>query len=65
MDIAHPAAKMIVEVAKTQDEKWRRYNNGCCHCWELLKSRILLDQDVHATVIASGYKLAAEKAEEY
>ena len=66
MDIAHPAAKMIVEVAKTQDEEvGDGTTTAVVIAGELLKkAEDLLDQDVHATVIASGYKLAAEKAEE-
>ncbi len=66
MDIAHPAAKMIVEVAKTQDEEvGDGTTTAVVIAGELLKrAEDLLDQDVHATVIASGYKVAAEKAEE-
>lgn len=66
MDIAHPAAKMIVEVAKTQDEEvGDGTTTAVVIAGELLKrAEDLLDQDVHATVIASGYKIAAEKAEE-
>ena len=64
MDIDHPAAKMIIEVAKTQEQ----------HCYdgtttavvlsgELLKrSEDLIDQNVHPTVICEGFRLAAEKA---
>ena len=66
MDIDHPAAKMIIEVAKTQEQ----------HCFdgtttavvlsgELLKrSEDLIDQNVHPTVICEGFRLAAEKAVE-
>lgn len=66
MDIAHPAAKMIVEVAKTQDEEvGDGTTTAVVIAGELLKkAEDLLDQDVHATVVASGYKIAAEKAEE-
>jgi len=64
MDIEHPAAKMIIEVAKTQEQ----------HCFdgtttavvlsgELLKrSEDLIEQNVHPTVICEGFRLAAEKA---
>ena len=64
MDIEHPAAKMIIEVAKTQEQ----------HCYdgtttavvlsgELLKrSEDLIEQNVHPTVICEGFRLAAEKA---
>ena len=66
MDIEHPAAKMIIEVAKTQEQ----------HCFdgtttavvlsgELLKrSADLIEQNVHPTVICEGFRLAAEKAVE-
>ena len=66
MDIEHPAAKMIIEVAKTQEQ----------HCFdgtttavvlsgELLKrSEDLIEQNVHPTVICEGFRLAAEKAVE-
>ena len=64
MDIEHPAAKMIIEVAKTQEQ----------HCFdgtttavvlsgELLKrSEDLIEQNVHPTVICEGFRLVAEKA---
>ena len=66
MDIAHPAAKMIVEVAKTvDDEVGDGTTTAAILAGELLKkAEELLDQKIHATVIAKGYRLAAEKAEE-
>jgi thermosome len=66
MDIAHPAAKMIVEVAKTQDDEvGDGTTTAVVLTGELLKNaQSLLDQNVHPTIIASGYKIAAEKAEE-
>ncbi|MBN1785834.1 MAG: thermosome subunit, partial [Candidatus Methanofastidiosa archaeon] len=65
MDIAHPAAKMIVEVAKTQDDEvGDGTTTAVVIAGELLKrAENLLDQNVHPTVIASGYKIAAEEAE--
>ena len=64
MDIVEPAAKMIIEVAKTQEQH--------CHdgtttavvlAGELLKrSEDLIEQNVHPTVICEGFRLAAEKA---
>ncbi len=65
MDIAHPAAKMIVEVAKTQDDEvGDGTTTAVVIAGELLKkSEILLDQNVHPTVVASGYKIAAEEAD--
>jgi len=66
MQIEHPAAKMIVEVAKTQEaEVGDGTTTAVVIAGELLKkSEDLLDQEVHPTVIARGYRLAAEKANE-
>ncbi len=66
MDIEHPAAKMIVEVAKAQeDEVGDGTTTATVLAGELLKrAEDLLDQDIHPAVIAHGYKLAAEKAME-
>ncbi len=66
MDIEHPAAKMMVEVAKTQDDQvGDGTTTAVVIAGELLKrAEDLLDQDVHPTVIAHGYRMAAEKAQE-
>lgn len=66
MDIEHPAAKMVVEVAKTQDDEvGDGTTTAAVLAGELLKvAEDLLDQDVHSTIIASGYRLAADKASE-
>jgi chaperonin GroEL (HSP60 family) len=66
MQIEHPAAKMIVEVAKTQeDEVGDGTTTAVIFAGELLKNaERLLDQEVHPTVIAKGYRMAAEKAQE-
>ncbi|WP_048149831.1 thermosome subunit alpha [Methanolacinia paynteri] len=66
MDIEHPAAKMMVEVAKTQDDEvGDGTTTAVVVAGELLKrAEELLDQDVHPTVIAHGYRLAADKAQE-
>ena len=55
MDIEHPAAKMMVEVAKTQDDE---VGDGTTTAvvigGELLKkAESLLEQDVHPTIIAA------------
>ncbi len=65
MDIAHPAAKMLVEVAKTQDDEvGDGTTTAVVLAGELLKNaQSLLEQNVHPTIIASGYKIAAEEAE--
>jgi chaperonin GroEL (HSP60 family) len=66
LDVQHPAAKMLVEVAKTQDnEVGDGTTTVVVLTGELLKkAEILLDKDVHPTVIVEGYKKAAEKARE-
>lgn len=66
MDVEHPAAKMMVEVAKTQDDEvGDGTTTAVVLAGELLKkAENLLDQDVHPTIIATGYRLAAEKADE-
>ncbi|AGB01782.1 thermosome subunit alpha [Methanoregula formicica] len=64
MDIEHPAAKMIVEVAKTQDDEvGDGTTSSVVIAGELLKSAEgLVVQGVHPTVITEGYQMAAEKA---
>ena len=66
MQIEHPAAKMIVEVAKTQEnEVGDGTTTAVVFAGELLKNaEQLLDKEVHPTVITKGYVLAAEKAYE-
>ncbi len=66
IDVEHPAAKMMVEVAKTQDgEVGDGTTTAVVLAGELLKNaEELLEQNVHPTVIASGYRHAAEKAKE-
>jgi thermosome len=66
LDVQHPAAKMLVEVAKTQDnEVGDGTTTAVVLTGELLeKAEKLLDKDVHPTVIVEGYKKAAEKAKE-
>ncbi len=62
MDIDHPAAKMMVEVSKTQDQEvGDGTTTAAVLAGELLrKAEDLLNQNVHPTVIASGYRMAAE-----
>ena len=66
MDIEHPVAKMIVEVAKAQeDEIGDGTTTAVIVAGELLKrAEGLIDQGVHPTVIVSGYKQAQLKAQE-
>ncbi len=66
IDVEHPSAKMIVEVAKSQDEECGDgTTTAVVLTGELLKaSSELLDQNIHPTVISAGYQLAAKKAVE-
>ncbi|MEM2557516.1 MAG: thermosome subunit beta, partial [Candidatus Bathyarchaeia archaeon] len=64
MEVEHPAAKMMVEVAKTQDKE---VGDGTTSvvviAGELLnKAEELLNKNVHPTVIIDGYRKAADKA---
>jgi thermosome len=64
MEVEHPAAKMMVEVAKTQDDM---VGDGTTTvvvlAGELLKrAEELLEQNIHPTIIVSGYRKAALKA---
>jgi thermosome len=63
IDVQNPAAKMMVEVAKTQDDEvGDGTTTAVVIAGELLKrAETLLDDEIHPTVIVSGYKKAAEK----
>ena len=64
IDVQNPAAKMMVEVAKTQDDEvGDGTTTAVIVAGDLLKrAEDLLDDNVHATTIVAGYKKAAEKA---
>src|SRR3989338_7103877 len=64
MQIEHPAAKMMVEIAKTQDQEvGDGTTTAVVLAGELLKKAgDLLDDEIHPTVITKGYRLAKEKA---
>ncbi len=64
MDLEHPAAKMMVEVAQTQEEEiGDGTTTGVVLAGELLKqSEDLLDQEIHPTIITKGYRLARQKS---
>jgi len=64
MQVEHPAAKMIIEVAKTQEEEiGDGTTTAVVIAGELLKNaEDLLEKDIHPTVITKGYKMAEEKA---
>jgi len=66
LDVQHPAAKMLVEVAKAQDnEVGDGTTTAAVLTGELLsKAENLLDQNIHPTVIIEGFKKASEKAQE-
>ena len=66
IDVEHPAAKMMVDVAKTQDEMvGDGTTTAMILAGELLgKAQELLDQKIHPTMIVSGYRKAFQKAEE-
>ncbi|MFW6230701.1 MAG: thermosome subunit alpha, partial [Nanoarchaeota archaeon] len=65
MNIEHPAAKMIVEIAKTQeDEVGDGTTTAVVLAGELLKkAEELIEQKIHPTIITKGYRLAAERAQ--
>ncbi len=66
IDVQHPAAKMMVEVAKTQDsEVGDGTTTSVILAGELLKrAKKLIEQKIHPTVITEGFRKAAEKAVE-
>ena len=64
MSIEHPAGKMMVEVAKTQDDE---IGDGTTTAVVLAggllqKAEGLLDDEIHPSIIVNGYRLAAKKA---
>ncbi len=64
MEVQHPAAKMMVEVAKTQDDEvGDGTTTSVVVAGELLKkAEELIDQNVHPTIIVDGYRDASSKA---
>jgi len=66
LDVQDPAAKMLLEVAKTQDEELGDGTTiAVVLTGELVeKAEKLLDKDIDPTVLAEGYEKAAEKARE-
>ncbi|MFH0714985.1 MAG: thermosome subunit beta [Candidatus Diapherotrites archaeon] len=67
MSIDHPAGKMMVEVAKTQDDM---VGDGTTTAVViagglLAKAENLLDDEIHPSIIIKGYRIAAKKAKEY
>ncbi len=64
IEVQHPAAKMMVEIAKTQDDEvGDGTTTAVVLAGELLaKSEELINRDVHPTVIVDGYRKAADEA---
>ncbi|MGI0089956.1 MAG: thermosome subunit beta, partial [Nitrosopumilaceae archaeon] len=64
IDVQHPAAKMMVEIAKaTDNEVGDGTTSSVIFAGSLLaKAEELLDKEVHATVIIEGFQAAADKA---
>jgi thermosome len=64
IQIEHPAAKMIVEVAKTQEtEVGDGTTTSVILAGEFLKNaEDLIDQNIHPTIIVRGYRLALKKS---
>jgi thermosome len=64
MDVEHPVAKMLVEVAKAQDEEvGDGTTTAVVVAGELLaKAEELIDKEIHPSLIIEGYKKAAAEA---
>ena len=67
VDIEHPAAKMMVEVAKSVDNE---VGDGTTSAVVLAgalieKAEELISKEVHPTVIVEGYQMASERAIEF
>src|SRR5213076_2635954 len=64
IEIEHPTAKMLVEVANTQDDEvGDGTTSAVVLAGELLKqAESLIEQEVHPTIIVNGYRMAATEA---
>jgi len=64
IDVQHPAAKMMVEVAKATDsEVGDGTTSAVVMAGALLeKAEVLIDNDIHPVIIANGYQKASVKA---
>ena len=67
IDVQHPAAKMMVEVAKATDsEVGDGTTSSVVLAGALLeKAESLIDDEIHSVIIADGYKKASRKAAEF
>lgn len=66
MNVDHPAAKIMVEIAKTQDKEVGDGTTTSVMLAGMLlkKAGDLLDQNIHASTIINGYIMASKKANE-
>jgi len=66
MQIEHPAAKMVVEIAKTQeDEVGDGTTTAVVLAGEFLKhAEYLLEKGIHPTIITKGFRMAEDKSQE-
>ncbi len=64
IDIEHPAAKMVVEVAESQDDECGDGTTTVVVlAGEFLKrAEDLIEQNIHPSVIAKGFRMAAKEA---
>ncbi len=67
IDVQHPAAKMLVEIAKTTDNE---VGDGTTSVVVLAGALLehaetLLNLDIHPTIIVDGYRKAAKKAKQF
>ncbi len=67
IDVQHPAAKMLVEIAKTTDNEVGDGTTSVVILAGALleQAESLINQDVHPTIIVDGYRKAAKKAKQF
>ena len=67
IDVQHPAAKMLVEISKTTDnEVGDGTTSAVILAGSLLEqAELLIDQDVHPTIIVDGYRKSAKKVKQF
>ncbi|MHA2270578.1 MAG: thermosome subunit beta [Candidatus Hodarchaeales archaeon] len=65
IEVQHPAAKMLVQVAKTQDaDVGDGTTTAVVIAGELLKrAESLIEKKIHPTIVVKGYKRAADEAQ--
>jgi len=67
IDVQHPAAKMLVEIAKTTDNEVGDGTTSVVILAGALleQAESLINQNVHPTIIVDGYRKAAKKAKQF